>query len=50
MDTMVLVDPNTFAERLTRAGFEEVDVKKAQKAFRFRARRPWASERTRSVA
>jgi SAM-dependent methyltransferase len=37
MDTMVLVDPDTFAERLSRAGFREVSVDARPQAFRFRA-------------
>lgn len=37
-DTMVLVDPDTFAGRLEAAGFEEVEVEGAKSAFRFRAR------------
>ena len=39
-DTMVLVDPNTFAARLEKAGFTDVSVKVADRAFKFRARRP----------
>ncbi len=39
-DTMVLVDPKTFASRLEAAGFEDVFVEPANQAFRFRARRP----------
>ena len=38
-DTMVLVDPDTFGERLERAGFADVRVEKVASAFRFRARR-----------
>jgi SAM-dependent methyltransferase len=38
-DTMQLVDPDGFAERLTRAGFRDAQVKAAKGAFRFRARR-----------
>ena len=37
-DTMVLVDPNTFAERLARAGFTDASVDARPMAFRFRAR------------
>ena len=39
-DTMVLVDPNGFAERLAAAGFEAPEVQAAKSAFRFRARVP----------
>ena len=39
-DTMVLVDPDQFGARLERAGFENVLVDRASKAFRFRARKP----------
>ena len=38
-DTMVVVDPETFPERLTAAGFEDVQVDSNPHAFRFRARR-----------
>ena len=38
-DTMQLVDPNGLAERLTRAGFRDAEVRTARGAFRFRARR-----------
>jgi len=40
-DTMTLVDPDGFRERLERAGFDdvEIDVMKPY-AFRFRARKP----------
>jgi SAM-dependent methyltransferase len=38
-DTMVIVDPDTFASRLEAAGFEDVKVDAAERAFRFRARR-----------
>jgi SAM-dependent methyltransferase len=37
-DTMVLVDPATFAARLARAGFTDVAVRVGSGAFRFRAR------------
>ncbi len=37
-DTMVLVDPDTFAGRLEAAGFEHVELEAAKGAFRFRAR------------
>jgi SAM-dependent methyltransferase len=36
-DTMVLVDPDTFAERLARAGFSDANVDATPRAFRFRA-------------
>lgn len=36
-DTMVLVDPATFGERLERAGFHDVRLGVARRAFRFRA-------------
>ena len=36
-DTMVLVDPDTFAERLDVAGFDHVEVETGKGAFRFRA-------------
>jgi len=39
-DTMVVVEPETFAARLEAAGFTDVSVKMAKRAFRFRARRP----------
>ena len=39
-DTLVPVDPETFPERLSRAGFEAVRVARARGAFRFRARKP----------
>jgi SAM-dependent methyltransferase len=38
-DTMRLVDPGGFAERLRRAGFRDAEVRVAKGAFRFRARR-----------
>jgi ubiquinone/menaquinone biosynthesis C-methylase UbiE len=38
-DTMVLVDPDDFGSRLERAGFEEVEVRSATGAFRFRGRK-----------
>jgi SAM-dependent methyltransferase len=37
-DTMVLVDPDTFGERLERAGFTDVAVRVGAGAFRFRGR------------
>ena len=39
-DTMVVVDPATFASRLQSAGFVDVQVDVKQHAFRFRARVP----------
>jgi ubiquinone/menaquinone biosynthesis C-methylase UbiE len=39
-DTLVPVNPETFAFRLEAAGFEAVDIEKNTDAFRFRARRP----------
>jgi SAM-dependent methyltransferase len=39
-DTLVPVNPDTFAARLHQAGFEVLDVEKQAEAFRFRARRP----------
>lgn len=39
-DTMVLVDPDTFAGRLEAAGFEHVQVDAGKGAFRFRAATP----------
>lgn len=41
-DTMVLVDPDGFAARLTQAGFTDVAVRRGTGAFRFRARVPAA--------
>lgn len=38
-DTMVLVDPSTFAHRLAAAGFTDVHVDVNKWAFRFRARK-----------
>ena len=38
-DTMVLVEPETFAERLKAAGFDDIQVDLAPRAFRFRARK-----------
>jgi hypothetical protein len=37
---MVVVDPETFPRRLEAAGFKDVRVDLADRAFRFRARRP----------
>lgn len=39
-DTLVPVNPDTFGIRLQRAGFEVLEVRKNDQAFRFRARRP----------
>ena len=39
-DTMTVVDPVTFPQRLEAAGFEDVHVDCRPEAFRFRARRP----------
>ena len=39
-DTMVLVDPETIAERLADAGFTDVNVQVAKGAFRFRSTVP----------
>ena len=39
-DTMVVVDPGTFPDRLRAAGFERVQVDVDPDAFRFRARKP----------
>jgi SAM-dependent methyltransferase len=39
-DTMVIVEPETFAARLSAVGFTDVSVGSAKQAFRFRARRP----------
>lgn len=36
-DTMVVVDPDAFPERLARAGFSDVRVDAVDRAFRFRA-------------
>ena len=38
-DTMVVIDPDTFGARLEAAGFTQVSVKRARRAFRFAARR-----------
>ena len=38
-DTMVLVDPSTFAARLEAVGFADVTVDVGERAFRFRGRR-----------
>jgi SAM-dependent methyltransferase len=39
-DTLVLVDPNTFSERLQAAGFDDVRVESNGRRFRFRAKKP----------
>jgi len=39
-DTMVVVDPETFGERLTAAGFVDAKVDAVPRALRFRARKP----------
>lgn len=39
-DTMVVVDPATFPDRLKAAGFVDVQVDVDEEAFRFRARKP----------
>jgi SAM-dependent methyltransferase len=39
-DTMVLVDPKTFAQRLEAAGFDVLEVETKPEVFRFHARRP----------
>lgn len=38
-DTMVVVDPRTFPQRLEAAGFDDVEIEMNPHAFRFRARR-----------
>ncbi len=38
-DTMVVVDPNTFGQRLKAAGFTDVSIEVGNRAFRFVARR-----------
>jgi ubiquinone/menaquinone biosynthesis C-methylase UbiE len=43
-DTLVPVNPDTFGARLVSAGFEVLEVQKNLQAFRFRARRPPASQ------
>lgn len=39
-DTMVVVDPDTFTQRLQRAGFTDVAIREGKGAFRFRALKP----------
>jgi ubiquinone/menaquinone biosynthesis C-methylase UbiE len=43
-DTLVPVDPETFAGRLEAAGFEVVQIETNSDAFRFQARKPGASK------
>jgi SAM-dependent methyltransferase len=43
-DTMVVVSPETFPERLRSAGLAAADVEMRGQAFRFRARKPLAHE------
>jgi SAM-dependent methyltransferase len=38
-DTMVMVDPATFDQRLERAGFKDVSIRVEDRSFFFRARR-----------
>ncbi len=40
LDTLVVVEPDTFSDRLRVAGFEDVRVDVNRFAFRFRARKP----------
>jgi ubiquinone/menaquinone biosynthesis C-methylase UbiE len=42
-DTLVPISPDNFGARLESAGFEVLEVQTNSQAFRFRARRPWAS-------
>jgi SAM-dependent methyltransferase len=39
-DTMVVVEPNTFTQRLEAAGFTSVSIEVGERAFRFAARSP----------
>ncbi|MBV8550566.1 MAG: class I SAM-dependent methyltransferase [Acidobacteriaceae bacterium] len=39
-DTMVVIDPGTFPNRLEAAGFENIQVDVIPRTFRFRARKP----------
>jgi SAM-dependent methyltransferase len=39
-DTLVVVDPDTLAGRLSSAGFEQIGVDKRRESFRFSARKP----------
>lgn len=41
-DTIVPVDPDTFAVRLEAAGFKVLEVEKNSDAFRFHGRKPAA--------
>ena len=43
-DTLLPISPDTFGSRLERAGFEVLEVQKSSRAFRFRSRRPLASQ------
>jgi ubiquinone/menaquinone biosynthesis C-methylase UbiE len=45
-DTLVPVDPNSFAARLEAAGFRVVEIEKNSRAFRFHAQRPAAEPRS----
>jgi hypothetical protein len=40
MDTMVVVEPKGFEQRLRRAGFEDIAVRPGKGAFRFKAVKP----------
>jgi hypothetical protein len=42
LDTMVLVDPDSFSARLEAAGFANTEVHRVDGAFRWRATRPIA--------
>ena len=48
-DTLVPVNPDTFDARLEDAGFEVLEVQQDSQAFRFRARRPSQSVKTRNL-
>jgi SAM-dependent methyltransferase len=39
-DTMMIVDPQTFTERLRTVGFDQIQVELSDRSFRFRAVRP----------
>jgi hypothetical protein len=39
-DTLTVVDPGAFPDRLKAAGFEDIQVDRNPYAFRFRARKP----------
>lgn len=45
-DTMVVVNPGTFPDRLRAAGFQDVEVDVNPYAFRFRARKPLSAHAT----